>query len=143
MQKLTINNTARQNLLNDFQDKIVNSLHGNNEIFDSFKELIFINSPINGIITITQPTKSYIKYIKTLGIKLEKDKPIMNYIPFDQYLKENKDNLYKELLLLLKQYMNLSALEKRNKFLIVFQIPLSNNPTQSLKNIYIIDDIHV
>lgn len=141
MQKIIPNTCSKQQqLLNDFQVKSLKLLRENKESQDLFRELIYINSPIDGIITITQPTKNYVRYMKTLGIKLDKEKPIMEYTPLNKFIKDNS-NLTKEILLILKSYNDMDLMEKRHKFLFIFQIPYSHNINQSLKNIYIIDNI--
>ena len=130
-----------QKLLNEFQEKSIAMLRSNLEIQNSLRELVLLNHPINGIITITNATKSYIKYMRSHGVKLEKNRPLMTYMSIPQFFKTNQNQLGKDVLLILQKYQNFTAEEKQRKFLFIFQTPYSFDPSQSLKNMVIVEDI--
>ena len=133
--------STSQKLLNEFQEKSITMLRSNPEIQDSLRELALINHPINGIITITNATKSYIKYMRSHGVKLEKNRPLMTYMSIPQFFKTTQNQLGKDVLLILQRYQNFTAEEKQRKFLFIFQTPYSFDPSQSLKNMIIVEDI--
>ena len=142
MQGPRFNVSDQQKVLNDFQEKSLEMLRENLEVQNLFKELVIAHHPINGLITITHTIKSYMKYMRSHGVKLEKNKPLMTYMSIDQFLKTNKNQLNKQVLLILQKYQYFTPEEKLNKFLFIFQVPYAQDPAQSLKNMVIIENIN-
>lgn len=131
--------SPQQKILNDFQIQCMEMFQTNQPARDLIKDLVQTNHPINGVITMTQTTKSYLKYVRSHGVKMEKGKPVMTYMGFDQFLKTNQNMLNKQVLLVLQKYQRFTPEEKQTKFLFIFQVPYSHNPDQSLKNMAIIE----
>ena len=139
VQVLPTDVSPQQKILNDFQIQCMEMFQTNQPAKDLIKNLVQTNQPINGVITMTQTTKSYLKYMRSHGVKMEKGKPVLTYMGFDQFLKSNQNMLNKQVLLVLQKYQRFTPEEKQTKFLFIFQVPYSHNPEQSLKNMAIIE----
>ena len=131
--------SPHQHSLNDFQIKCMEMFHTNKDVRQLLKETIKANQPFNGVMTITQTTKNYIKYMRSYGVKLDKGKPLLTYMPFDQFMKTNQNQLGRDVLLVLQKYTHYTPEEKEQKFLFIFQVPFADKPEKSLKNMAIIE----
>ena len=77
--------------------------------------------------------------MRSYGVKLDKGKPLLTDLPFDQFMKTNQNQLGRDVLLVLQKYTHYTPEEKETKFLFIFQVPFSHQPEQSLKNMDIIE----
>ncbi len=76
--------STHQKQLNDFQDECLEMLDRDEHTLSALRDLVEDHGAIDGVITVTHPTKTYIKHLRAQGVKLKNNKPIISYIPLKQ-----------------------------------------------------------
>jgi DNA-binding transcriptional MerR regulator len=143
MQRLPEKVNLQQQQLNEFQDQCLENIHTDSEILQTLRHFAAQSGGINGVITVTHPTRTYIKYLRGHGIKLKTNKPIIDYLPFADVVKTTQQSLNAKLSSILSHYEQMSPELKKTTFLFRFQLPYSHNPTQSLQNYMFVENLNI
>ena len=135
--------SVHQKQLNDFQDECLDMLDTDEHTLSTLRNLVddHDHDGINGVITVTHPTKTYIKHLRAQGLKLKDNKPIISYIPFTEWADSTRNFMTAQLASIMSHYQQLSAEQKKTTFLFRFQLPYSYNPSQSLQNYYFVENL--
>jgi hypothetical protein len=133
--------SLHQKQLNEFQDECLEMLDTDEHTLSALRDLVDDHGVIDGVITVTHPTKTYMKHLRAQGVKLKNNKPIISYIPMKTLVDETRHIMNAQLASILSHYQQLSPEQKKTTFLFRFQLPYSYNPSQALQNYYFVENL--